>query len=208
MVDPAPDRPSYRWVLKPAFLTTAACLVAFGLAHVAFITWVPTASQLAGEPQPPLAQRLLVMFAAPVLVGIPFALIAALAGAAAYRQGSGTRLSEWRYGAVAATALLPPAALATVHGPYGDAVPGGLGFALLFGAMLALPAALGVLLAGPRGALVALAVVPFALPWTMFLLGVGLVGWVVPFFGSLVVIVTTSGWLMGKLVARAASRRA
>lgn len=195
--------PSYRSLLKPAFLTAGASLLAFGLAHAAFITWVPTPSQLAGEAQPPLALRLLVMLAAPMGFGIPFAVAAALTGAAAWRATGGTRIRPWTYGAAVASALAVPIGVSLIHGPYGDGFPAGPLLIAVLGSIVVLPAALGSILArSPAGLVLGIAAVPLAPPWTGFIMGAGVRGWVAPFVASLVLILVGSGRLMGRLAPR------
>ncbi len=184
-------------LLKPAFLTTLVALAAFGASHAAFITWAVDRSQDAS-----LALLLVQMFAAPVLIGIPFAIIAALANAATWRLTSGTPLRSWRYGAVLASALAAPVTLSLLHGPFGDDSPAPQDLVFGLGGMVVLPAIFGAWVArSPRGAMVALAAVPLALPWSFFLLGSGMVGWVVPFVVSLFMILVGGGWLMSRFEA-------
>lgn len=190
--------PRLRDLLKPAFLTAGAALLAFGVAHMAFITWAADRSEDAS-----LALRLLVMLGAPIMVGVPFAVVATLLNVLAWRAAAGTRLASWRYGALLASALVPPVALSLVHGPYGDELPGAPAMVATFAGVFLLPALIGTAVAGWRvGPLVALAALPLVLPWTMFMLGSGVGGWVAPFVASLFLILVGSGWLMGRLSRR------
>lgn len=198
-----PDRPRLRALWKPAFLTAGACLLAFGLAHAAFITWVPSPSQ-DGEAPPPVALRLLVMLVAPMAIGIPFAAISALLHAIAWRAVHGTPLASWRYGLALASGFVPPVALSIVHGPYGDATPSGLSFGMLAVAMVALPALVGFTIARkPAGTMLGLFGLALTIPWTGFLMGTGVTGWVVPFVVSLFLILLGAGGLMERFSRRA-----
>lgn len=187
--------PSYRSLVVPALKTAGVSLLLFGLAHVLFITW---AVDRTGDAS--LLLRLARMLFVPMGVGIPFALVAAFLGAAVWRNAAGTRLVGAPYGVALATGLLPPIALALLHGPYGDDMPSALTSATVFVMIVALPTLAGVAVAGLRaGAPLGLVAMPFAFPWTMFILGEGVEGWAIPFVASLLLIVGASGLLMRRM---------
>lgn len=199
--------PRYRDVVKPALLTGALSLLAFGLAHVAFITWVPSPPQDGAAP-PPLALRMLVMLVAPIALGALFAIAASLLAAGAWTFARGERLRSARLGIALAAALVPPVALSLVHGPYGEETPTAAQVGLVMAAIFLGPASLAAHWGGPRAGLSAGAAgLVLVAPWTLFLMPSGLVGWVIPFVVSLFAILLTSGLLMARL-SEAISRRA
>ncbi|HVM45704.1 MAG TPA: hypothetical protein VM582_07185 [Candidatus Thermoplasmatota archaeon] len=191
--------PRYRSLAKPALLAAGASLLAFGLAHAAFITWAVDRSEDAS-----LLLRLGIMLGAPILVGAVPSLATALAGAYAWRATWGTRLASPLWGLAMTSALLPALLLNLVHGPTGDSPPAWM-LPVVLGGVLALPALVGVALArSARGLLAGAATLPVGAMLSMFIQAEAFSGWVLPFVVATVAILGASGWLMARLVARAA----
>ncbi len=190
---------------KAAFLTAFCALLAFGIAHAAFITWaVPDRSQDSS-----LFARLVQMLVSPMIVGAPFALFAAVLNAFAWRAAMGTVLRSWRYGALLASGFVPAIIVALVHGGFGDETAPGFAFPLLISAMFLVPAVIGTVVANIRvGPLIALAGLPFLVPWGAFVLASGISGWIAPFVASILIILIASGCLMERLVAAFTPREA
>lgn len=195
--------PRFRTLAKPALFTAGLSLVAFGLAHVAFITWVVDRSE-----DPSLALRLGLMFAAPILVGAAPAAVSALLGAATWRAAWGTPLASARgWGVVMASALLPALALNLGVGPSGDSPAPWTIPVILVGVFL-VPAMLGAWLSrSVRGLGAGAAALPVGATLSLFIQAEPLGGWVLPFVVSMFAIFLASGWLMARMTARAAAAR-
>lgn len=188
---------TYRRSLKAALLTAGASLFVFGVAHMAFITWVVDRSE-----DPSLLLRLGMMLGAPLAIGAVPSLLAAGIGAYAWKATWGTPLATWRWGLVFASALVPAILVNLVAGPSGDA-PAPWALPVILGGVVLVPAVLGVWVArSPWGLLAGAAALPVGAMLSMFIQAEPLRGWVLPFVASILIIFALSGALMARLLAR------
>lgn len=192
-----PNAPRYRTLARAALLTAGVSLLAFGLAHMSFITWTVDRSE-----DPSLLLRLGLMLGAPMMVGAIPSLLAAAIGAYAWKATWGTPLASWRWGPVLATALLPAILVNLAVGPSGD-TPAPWAMPVILGGVVLVPATIGAWVArSPWGFATGAAALPVGATLSMFIQAEPLSGWVLPFVIAMLLIFSSSGWLMARLLAR------
>lgn len=189
--------PAARATAKASLATGACALLAFGVAHVIWIT--PLVER---DPGVPLVALLGVMLAAPMLVGaLPVALMSGLLGVVWHVTRA--RLAGWRFGAVLALGFAPVVVGAAVFGGTGDDAPPALGVATVAAASAATLAAAGAWAGGWRPAvLLPVSVAPVFGILALFFFSVGLNAWTTGFAASILVVLVASGVLVERFAAR------